>query len=202
MIWSAALLKVCFLLLTLIIRWHNNSVLSWLILGKTQLLRVSLTFYKRVLAILREATTESLQSALQPQRAALWPGFPVSWPTITSLCLLPTPWLDGLRYLPHCLLTQELIEIAEEGINSLVLLEWVCSARERTVNCHTSETVNCKRSFTGIINSLSTHYNHPALTEATKYNSYHHQWPSVLPWSTFVWKYYSALHKALVTTNS
>ena len=110
-----------------LIRWHSNAVLSGLIVGKTQLLRVSLTIYKRVLAILGEATTEPLW----PHAAVLWPGCPVSWPMITSLCLLPTPWLDGLRYLPHGLLTQEIIEIAEEGINSLMLLKRVRSARER-----------------------------------------------------------------------
>lgn len=189
---------------TLSIRWHSNSVLSGLIVGKMQLLRVSLTIYKRVLAILGEATTEPLW----PHGAALWPGCPVSWPTITSLCLLPTPWLDGLGYLPHGLLTQEIIEIAEEGINSLVLLEQVRSAREREreqlsvrpEQC-ARETVNCNRSFIGIINSLAAHYNHPALTHATRYNSCHHQRPSVVPWLTRVWKYYSALHKDLVTTN-
>ena len=90
-------------------------------------------------------------------------------------------------------------------IRSCFLNEYVLQEKEkltvRPEQC-ARETVKSNRSFIGIINSLAAHYNHPALTHATTYYSCHHQWPSVVPWLTCVWKYYSVLHKHLVTTNS
>ena len=187
---------------TLIIGWHSNSVLSGLILGKTRLLRVSLTIYKRVWQYLEEpqlsrcSHTEQLCDLVVlflDQRSHHCAFFPPLGLMDSDICHMASSHRNSSKLLKKAL------------IRSCFLNEYVLQEKEqltvRPVQC-ARETVNCKRRFIGIINSLSTHYNHPALTYATTYNSCHHQWPPMVPWLTRVWKYYSPLHKDLVTTNS